>query len=90
MKAGEPDLCFTCHEEIEELVNLEYAHAVGEECLSCHTPHAHRADLQSVELCAECHDYEDETWLENHDLADFDACVECHNPHGAADEYMLD
>ncbi len=85
-----PGLCFKCHQDQKDALDAEYAHDVLEDCLDCHTPHQHRADIADKALCAECHDFEDEDFLVEHEIDDIESCVDCHNPHGSSEEFMLE
>jgi predicted CXXCH cytochrome family protein len=90
LRSSVPDLCFGCHQSQADALELEYSHAVLEDCLDCHTPHHHRSDIAAKALCSECHDFDDEDFLVEHDPEDIDSCVDCHNPHGSDEEFMLE
>ncbi len=93
-----PALCFMCHSDMEEQLQLSTVHApVDEDCQNCHEPHA--ADLEKLltdkipELCYTCHDDVQET-AENspvsHSPVTTDrTCLNCHLPHASKEESLL-
>jgi predicted CXXCH cytochrome family protein len=90
--AESPELCFGCHENIEEKLATEREHdPAAEDCMNCHRPHfSGNPSLVSLpigELCADCHDTEDEDFGAAHleiDAAVMD-CIGCHAPHASKD-----
>ena len=63
---SEPEFCFSCHEDIEELIktsnNVHDAIFSEGSCSSCHAPHASSLprllDKPMLEMCLSCHDRE--------------------------------
>lgn len=92
-----PDLCWECHDSVEEKTdNLHPPYEDGE-CLECHDSHRsqHPALLKRsvAETCYECHDEIQEKVESSrvlHDPLDSDeSCVNCHESHGAdPDKYL--
>ncbi len=91
------ELCFSCHEDLGRRIGQnKVPHSpVGDDCLTCHNPHA-SADNPSLlkvrapELCLQCHDASKKTFKVQHvdypvERAD---CSVCHNP--ARIEYESD
>jgi len=64
--AGQPDLCYQCHEDFAAVFNNLHAAVEGGLCTDCHTPHQSKIGkllkMKEQELCFSCHDAEDETW----------------------------
>ena len=86
---AEPYLCFRCHQEKEDDLELVNIHPVFEEgCLDCHSPHSSPTKYMLVtagnELCFKCHD-NIKTEVNNakvvHSPLTNGMCVSCHSPH---------
>lgn len=97
---NDPGLCFQCHEEKEEDLDLPNVHtAYKEGCLDCHSPHTAPAQnmllTESNELCYKCHESV-KTNVSNakmvHEPLNQDGqCVNCHSPHaGELTNLLLD
>jgi predicted CXXCH cytochrome family protein len=96
-KAGN-ELCFTCHEEFQEIMARKYRHAPAvEACTNCHNPHnAREKKLLHAELsalCTDCHrrikETVDRAKVKHGALDQGSRCANCHNPHGANVEKLL-
>jgi predicted CXXCH cytochrome family protein len=90
--------CVNCHEETSAWSAKRSVHAPvqGEDCLSCHNPHAsrHGALLKhaTTRTCFTCHeDLAIKIRTEvSHDAAISDrACLSCHDPHASDREGLL-
>lgn len=87
----EPAVCFQCHDEPEDELQLKHVHTAysAGKCSSCHNPHASsHATLmndQVGELCLSCHDEIDEAIgrAVSHLPALEGACLDCHAPHAS-------
>ncbi len=84
-----PDLCFECHDKLEQ----ENLHPPYEEdCINCHNPHTSPVEFllneHQPELCYECHDRKDEQKVVHGPVLE-GKCTLCHNPHGADRENFL-
>ncbi len=98
LKAERPELCFECHDDKREQLDMESVHPAFEgDCLDCHAPHVSKAKNLLVKktpnLCFECHDVEETAENPKHKvhgpLKESMPCVSCHNPHATPNEYVL-
>ena len=86
MYVDQPQVCYRCHGDKQELEEIAHPHQVGGpngfECITCHDPHGKVLAYTRRGLCLECHDGAPTmAWHSSiHDLNDV-ACVDCHNPH---------
>ncbi len=93
LTAAQPDLCLTCHEDMQSQLALPVAHApaAAGECTACHNPHTsnEKALLSTniTSLCRDCH----EKTLGSHVHAPYEsgACDRCHSPHGSENPALL-
>lgn len=90
------DLCYTCHETLQEKFREGVQHAPVAEgkCDACHDAHgsdfvAHIKD-QPAKLCATCHAL-DQALMAKHDNYDLTNanCIDCHNPHASKKPNLL-
>jgi predicted CXXCH cytochrome family protein len=64
LKSRAPELCFDCHDDIEELLSDATARhdplTTGDSCVNCHNPHASSVEQlllkEPMDLCLSCHD----------------------------------
>ncbi len=96
LKESEPNLCFTCHGNIQAQFALPVHHRVPEglmKCSDCHTPHGslNRASLNAThwETCVKCHVEKRGPYVYEHAAVRAQGCVVCHNPHGDTNHFML-
>jgi predicted CXXCH cytochrome family protein len=91
-------LCYSCHEEFQEIMQRPYKHVPAtESCLNCHNPHNSREKkLLHVELakgCLDCHRPIQElvarSKVKHGALDKGQKCAGCHNPHGTSVEHLL-
>jgi predicted CXXCH cytochrome family protein len=96
-KAGN-ELCFTCHDEFQQIMARRYAHAPAtRNCSSCHNAHDARQRKLLHEdvgaLCLGCHPsikaLVDGAPVKHGALTEGGKCVNCHNPHAANVEKLL-
>ncbi len=96
-KAGN-DLCYSCHEEFQEVMARKYKHPPAtESCLNCHNPHNSKEKKLLVAevgtLCKDCHrqikDLAEKSKVKHGALEQGEKCANCHNPHGANIEKLL-
>ncbi|HWO57737.1 MAG TPA: cytochrome c3 family protein [bacterium] len=93
LTAAQPDLCLTCHEDLQTQLDMTVAHALaaGGECTACHSahssnePHLLTGKLSSV--CGSCHDATPGK-IRHRPYAEGD-CRRCHEPHGSAQPGLL-
>jgi DmsE family decaheme c-type cytochrome len=95
-KATQADVCFACHKEQRNKVNLPSRHPIAEgkmTCSDCHNPHGSsgpklvRRDSVN-DTCYTCHAEKRGPFVHQHQPATED-CGICHNPHGSAIPGML-
>lgn len=96
LKESQPNLCFTCHGNIQALFALPVHHRVPEgliKCTDCHNPHGsiNRASLNAPywETCVKCHVEKRGPYVYEHAAVRVEGCVVCHNPHGNTNRMML-
>ena len=92
-----PELCFSCHSDLEPDETVTSVHSPFEEdCGNCHDPHVNENRKLLVEntpnLCITCHDNpsEGENIISVHGaLSQSKTCVNCHNPHSSMNSALL-
>ncbi|MFZ0963939.1 MAG: cytochrome c3 family protein [Terriglobia bacterium] len=96
LKASEPNLCFTCHGNIQAQFALPVHHRVPEglmKCTDCHNPHGsiNRSSLNATqwETCVKCHVEKRGPYVYEHAAVRVEGCVICHSPHGNTNHFML-
>lgn len=95
LASSQPQLCLSCHPKLKEAAGLTLTgpHApVGDQCTSCHKPHAsqekHLLEQQPPKLCFSCHGETDVQ--EKHPLpVATSTCLSCHAAHGSDVKGML-
>jgi predicted CXXCH cytochrome family protein len=96
LKAPDPNLCFSCHGNIQAQFALPVHHRVPEglmKCSDCHSPHGsiNRSSLNATqwETCVKCHVEKRGPYVYEHAAVRVEGCVVCHNPHGNTNHFML-
>ena len=96
LKESEPNLCFSCHGNIQAQFALPIHHRVPEglmKCTDCHNPHGsiNRASLNAPywETCVKCHVEKRGPCVYEHAAVRVEGCIVCHNPHGSTNHFML-
>jgi predicted CXXCH cytochrome family protein len=96
LKDSQPNLCFSCHGNIQALFALPVHHRVPEgliKCTDCHNPHGsiNRASMNAThwETCVKCHVEKRGPYVYEHAAVRVEGCVVCHNPHGSTNRMML-
>ena len=103
LKASTPDLCYTCHQDVEAAFASADGHGLGGahgmnglmSCEACHSPHGSAYDamtnktMVNGELCASCHIDKRGPFVYDHPASTVEGCVACHTPHGSANRFML-
>lgn len=99
LKAKDPDLCFSCHQEVRGQFSLPTRHRVLDgamTCTDCHTPHGTRtrASLRTwnkfdTDVCFKCHPEKRGPWAFEHSAVKVEGCAICHLPHGSANRFLL-
>lgn len=92
---GDPDICFTCHQEKKVQHLLPSHHPVKEKkmkCSSCHNNHGSENNnlkkLNLNDVCFDCHAEYQGPFVYEHAPAVED-CTICHDPHGAVANNLL-
>jgi len=91
-----PDLCYTCHGDIQAQFSLNERHPVrqgGMNCMDCHDVHraTRRARLGGFkqEMCLSCHGDYRGPWVFEHEASTVEGCLSCHTPHGSPNRHLL-
>lgn len=97
LQVDQPAICYQCHDDIEEELELPSVHTAFEEgtCSNCHNPHASKhATLLMDEpglLCLSCHEDvgDDLAQTSAHAPAASGDCGRCHDPHASGHASQL-
>jgi len=96
LKQPEPNLCFSCHGNVQAQFALPVHHRVPEgllKCSDCHNPHGsiNRSSLNATnwETCVKCHVEKRGPYVYEHPALRVEGCVICHNPHGSTNRMLL-
>jgi len=92
---GDPDICFSCHEEKRTQHLLPSRHPVREKkmrCSSCHDNHGSENDnlkkIHRNDVCFDCHaEYQGPFVYEHAPVVE--DCTICHDPHGTVANNLL-
>ncbi len=92
---GDPEICFSCHQDKKARNLLPSHHPVQEKkmkCGDCHTSHGSENNSlnQPVlnDLCFECHAEYQGPFIYEHEPV-FEDCSICHDPHGTIADNLL-
>jgi DmsE family decaheme c-type cytochrome len=92
LKQEDPDLCFSCHQEMMAKTNFPSHHPIKEgkmSCGSCHNPHGElNTHERTNDLCLDCHTRYQGPFVFGHAPVE-DDCTICHDPHGSVANNML-
>jgi len=99
LKAKDPVLCFSCHQDVRSKFYLSNNHRVIQgalKCSDCHTPHGSRdrASLRKMstfgtDVCFKCHPEKRGPWVFEHGPQKVEGCNSCHSPHGSPNRFLL-
>jgi len=98
LKAGEPQLCLSCHNEQKSQFTKPFHHKVLEgtmNCSDCHNPHGGFEQKQAKlavgadAACIKCHSNKQGPFVYEHAPLKVEGCSACHTPHGSANPKML-
>lgn len=88
--------CYTCHEDVFSLFQLNERHRLQEGimgCSTCHNPHepATRERLAGFkhEPCLKCHTDKGGPYVYEHGASRIEGCKACHEVHGSPNRRML-
>lgn len=98
LKASEPQLCMSCHQETKAQFSKPFHHKVLEgtmKCSDCHNPHG-GFELKQARLavgadasCIKCHAGKQGPFVFEHAPLKTEGCSSCHSPHGSSNAKML-
>lgn len=96
LKAEDPQLCFTCHQEEQAKTHFPSTHPLQEgkmNCSSCHNVHGAvgeslNTDERLNDLCLNCHTRYQGPFVFGHAPVE-DDCTICHDPHGSVANNLL-
>lgn len=96
LKKPQPQLCYSCHANIQAKFALPTHHPVPEgmmKCTDCHSPHGtmNPAKIRKTafEACVKCHVEKRGPFLFEHAAVQVEGCVACHTPHGSVNHMLL-
>lgn len=97
LRQNQPQLCYSCHREIEAEFRLPVRHRVNEglvKCTDCHNPHG-RYDARELngngteQVCYSCHVEKRGPFVYEHASVRVEGCNACHTPHGSINVHLL-
>ena len=83
----QPQLCYTCHLEVQQNFNRAFHHRVNEglvRCTDCHNPHGGflnrqlRATSSQDAVCFKCHVEKEGPFVHEHPPVKTEGCTSCH------------
>ena len=98
MKEKQPQLCYTCHLEVNQQFSRPFHHRVNEglvNCTDCHNPHGgfQARQLRSTSAddtgCFKCHTDKAGPFAFEHPVIKTEGCSACHTPHGSSNPRLL-
>lgn len=98
LKAGEPQLCLSCHSEQKSQFSKPFHHKVLEgmmKCSDCHNAHGGfetkqtKLSVGADVACVKCHSDKQGPFVFEHAPAKLEGCTTCHIPHGSSNPKML-
>lgn len=93
-----PDLCFTCHNEVRADFVKPFKHRVLEgyvQCQDCHNVHGTtqgknlRVNANQDAVCYKCHAEKRGPFVFEHEPVRTEGCSGCHTPHGSPNPRLL-
>ena len=92
LKQADPDLCYSCHQEIMAKSSFPSHHPIKEgkmSCGDCHNPHGELTTHERTnDLCLDCHSRYQGPFVFGHAPVE-DDCTICHDPHGSVVNNLL-
>ncbi len=86
LNAPVPDLCFECHDDFRQELEVLHGPVAAGACTACHHPHVSKNEKllarAGQELCLYCHDIRDVRKNDAHEDLGTTLCTECHDAHG--------
>lgn len=88
-----PQLCYDCHENLDEKYPALHGPVAMGACETCHEPHKAKTEKLLVRdidsLCVFCHEPADVFANQVHKNEQKTSCLTCHNPHGGDNSNLL-
>ena len=92
LKQEDPQLCYSCHQEMLAKNNFPSHHPIKEgkmSCADCHNPHGELTTHERTnDLCLSCHSRYQGPFVFGHAPVE-DDCTICHDPHGSVANNLL-
>ncbi|MCK4502823.1 MAG: cytochrome C, partial [Desulfuromonadales bacterium] len=92
LKQEDPELCYSCHQEMQAKANFPSHHPIKEgkmSCGDCHNPHGElNTHERTNDLCLDCHTRYQGPFVFGHAPVE-DDCTTCHDPHGSVANNLL-
>ncbi|WP_321369707.1 GSU2203 family decaheme c-type cytochrome [uncultured Desulfuromusa sp.] len=92
LKQDDPELCYSCHQEMQAKSNFPSHHPIKEgkmSCGDCHNPHGElNTHERTNDLCLDCHSRYQGPFIFGHAPVE-DDCTICHDPHGSVANNLL-
>src|SRR3990172_6827049 len=96
LREDQPQLCFSCHKDIEAQFQLPVRHRVNEglvKCTDCHNPHGsltpREMNATRTDACTTCHVEKKGPFVYEHGAVRVEGCNGCHTPHGSINLHLL-
>lgn len=87
------NLCFDCHDNINNKFEFNHAPVISGACNTCHNPHKSEYKklviTEGQALCLSCHQQNDVMANKFHQTIADKSCTLCHNPHGGNNFTMI-
>ena len=88
-----PELCYSCHEDLNAKYEITHGPVAAGACLLCHDQHMSKFESLLIrpdrEICFYCHDQKDVFANKMHEKIGESNCTVCHNPHGGGNRGFL-
>ena len=96
LRDSQPQLCYSCHSNIQAQFTLPSHHRVPEglmKCTDCHNAHGtnNQPMLRKTawETCIDCHTEKRGPFVFEHAAVKVEGCAGCHSPHGTVNRQLL-
>ena len=97
LRLKQPQLCYSCHREIEAQFQLPIRHRVNEglvKCTDCHNAHGtlnvrELLGSETERSCYSCHVEKRGPFVYEHAPVRVEGCTSCHTPHGSINVHLL-
>lgn len=98
LKVDQPNLCFSCHNDVKPAFDMPFHHKVNEglvKCSDCHDTHGTfgnnniRSTADQNAICSKCHTETRGPFVFEHAAVKAEGCTGCHTPHGSQNARLL-